>query len=96
MLPHPLTNFEIQRYHQAEPRLDGVKGNNLPAVSSTADVISLDEYTNTRTNQVTCFFKNNNVKYLVSFGVAHFLKVIKQLLVDRNIIANSFIVQKYD
>ena len=50
MLPHPLTNFEIQRYHQAEPRLDGVKGNNLPAVSSTADVISLDEYTNTRTN----------------------------------------------
>ena len=50
MLPHPLTNFEIQRYHQAEPRLDGVKGNNLPAVSSTADVIRLDEYTNTRTN----------------------------------------------
>ena len=24
MLPHPLTNFEIQRYYQNEPRFNGV------------------------------------------------------------------------
>ena len=24
MLPHPLTNFEIQKYYQNEPRFNGV------------------------------------------------------------------------
>ena len=31
MSPHPLTNFEIQKYYQNEPRFDGVfSRNNLP------------------------------------------------------------------
>ena len=31
MLPHPLTNFEIQKYYQNEPRFNGVfSRNNLP------------------------------------------------------------------
>ena len=31
MLPHPLTNFEIQRCYQNEPRFNGVfSRNNLP------------------------------------------------------------------
>ena len=31
MLSHPLTNFEIQRYYQNEPRFHGVfSRNNLP------------------------------------------------------------------
>ena len=31
ILPHPLTNFEIQKYYQNEPRFNGVySGNNLP------------------------------------------------------------------
>ena len=31
MLPHPLTNFEIQKYYQNEPRFNGVYSrNNLP------------------------------------------------------------------
>ena len=31
MPPHPLTNFEIQRYYQNEPRFNGVfSRNNLP------------------------------------------------------------------
>ena len=31
ILPHPLTNFETQRYHQNEPRFNGVfSGNKLP------------------------------------------------------------------
>ena len=29
--PYPLTNFEIQKYYQNEPRFNGVfSGNNLP------------------------------------------------------------------
>ena len=31
MPPHPLTNFEIQRYYENEPRFNGVfSRNNLP------------------------------------------------------------------
>ena len=31
MLPHPLTNFEIQRYYQSEPKFSGVYlRDNLP------------------------------------------------------------------
>ena len=31
MPPHPLTNFEIQKYYQKEPKFNGVySGNNLP------------------------------------------------------------------
>ena len=31
MLSHPLTNFEIQKYYQSEPRFNGVfSRNNLP------------------------------------------------------------------
>ena len=31
MLPHPLTNFEIQKYYQSKPKFNGVYSrNNLP------------------------------------------------------------------
>ena len=44
MLPHPLTNFEMQRYYQNEPRFDGVfSRNNLSkAIKDGAYVINLD------------------------------------------------------
>ena len=28
MLPHPLTNFEIQKYYQNEPKLNGLYSRN--------------------------------------------------------------------
>ena len=35
MLPHPLTNFEIQKYYQKEPTFNGVYfRNNLPKVKN--------------------------------------------------------------
>ena len=35
MLPHPLTNFEIQKYYKNEPRFNGVfSRNNLPESNS--------------------------------------------------------------
>ena len=44
--PHPLTNFEIQKYYQNEPRFNGVfSRNNLPKnIKDGAYVINLDEY----------------------------------------------------
>ena len=62
MLPHPLTNFEIQKYYENEPRFIGVfPRNNLPKKTKDgAYVINLDEYTNTGTHWVALFCKKKN------------------------------------
>ena len=45
MRPHPLTNFEIQKYYQNEPKFNGVYSrNNLPQIKDAAYVINLDEF----------------------------------------------------
>ena len=49
MLPHPLTNFEIQKYYENEPRFIGVfSRDNLPKkIKDGAYVMNLDEYAGT-------------------------------------------------
>ena len=45
MPPDPLTNFEIQKFYQNEPRFNGVLSrNNLPKIKDGAYIINLDEY----------------------------------------------------
>ena len=49
MPPHPLTNFEIQKYFQNESKFNGVYSrNNLPKIKKGAHVINLDEYKSIR------------------------------------------------
>ena len=44
MLPHPLTDFEIQNCYQNEPKFNGVySGKNLPKVKDGVYVINIDE-----------------------------------------------------
>ena len=44
MLPHPLTNFEIQKYYQDEPKFNGVYSrDNLTKIKDGVYVINLDE-----------------------------------------------------
>ena len=46
MLPHPLTDFEIQKYYQNEPRFNGIYSkDNLPKIKVEADVINPHEST---------------------------------------------------
>ena len=45
MPSRPLTNFEIQKYYQNEPKFNGVYSrNNLPKIKDGAYVINLDEF----------------------------------------------------
>ena len=45
MLPHPLTNFQIQTCCQNEPKFNGVYSrNNLPKIKDGAYVVNRDEY----------------------------------------------------
>ena len=52
MLPHPLMNFEIQKYYENESRFNGVFSRyNLPKkIKDGAYVTNLDEYASTGTH----------------------------------------------
>ena len=54
MLPHCLTNFEIQKYYQNEPRFNDVcSRHNLPKIKDGEYVINLNEYSDSGTNWTT-------------------------------------------
>ena len=81
MLPHPLTNLEIQKYYQNEPRFNGVfSRNNLPKkIKDGAYVINLDEYGDVGTHWIALFCNRNEIVYFDSC-VNMFLKKLKNLL----------------
>ena len=77
MLSHPLSNFEIQKYYQNEPRLNGLYSkNNLPKVKDGEYVINLDEYKSIRTHWIVLYMNGDNARYCHSFGVEHIPKEI--------------------
>ena len=97
MLRDPLTNFEIQKYYQNEPRLNGVcSRDNLFKIKDGAYVITLDEYSDIGTHWVASYVSNNNVTYFDSFGVEHIPKEIKAFI-NRflSITTNNFRMQEY-
>ena len=71
MKPHPLKNFEIQKYYENEPRFNGVfSRDNLPKIiKGGAYVINLDEHTDTGTHWIALFCNRNKIVYFDSFGV---------------------------
>ena len=95
MLPHPLTNFEIQKYYQNEPRFNGVfSRNNLTTkIKDGAYVINLDEYEDTGTHWIALFCKKNDITYFDSFDVEQIPEEIKEFIGNKNIKANIFRVQ---
>ena len=95
MLPHPLTNFELEMYYENEPRFNGVfSRNNLPLkIKDGAYVINLDEYADIGTHWIALFCNRNEIVYFDSFGVEHVPEEIKEFVGNKNIIANIFQVQ---
>ena len=55
MLPHSLTNFEIRKYYENEPRFNGVfSRDNVPKkIKDEAYIINLNEYADVGT--LDCF-----------------------------------------
>ena len=86
MTPHPLTDFEIQKYYQNEPRFNDVYSrDNLPERSSVeikdgTYVINLDEYSDIGFHWIALYVQNNDVTYFDSFGVEHIPKEIKTFI----------------
>ena len=95
MPPHPLTNFEIQRYFQNKTKFNGAfSRNNFPkTIIDGAYVINLDEYADVGTHWLALFCNRNETPYFDSFGVEHVPEEIKEFIGNKNIIANIFRVQ---
>ena len=95
MPSHPLTNFEIQKYYQNEPRFNGVfSRDNLPKkIKDGAYVINLDEYADVGTHWIALFCNRNEIVYFDSFVVEHVPEEIKEFIENKNIKANTFRVE---
>ena len=66
MLPHPLTNFEMQKCYQNETKFNGVYSRNtLPKIKNVAHVINLDEYKSMQTHWVAFHINGDSIVYSV-------------------------------
>ena len=92
MLPHPLTNFEIQKDYQNEPRFNGVF-QEIICLKDGAYVINLDDYADVGTHWIALFCNRNEIVYFDSFGVEHVPKEIQEFIGNKNIKANICRVQ---
>ena len=84
--PHPLTNFEIQKYEN-EPRFNGVfSRKNLPEfnfikkIKDGAYIINLDEYANVGAHWIALFCKKMKLFISIVLVLNIFLKKLKNLL----------------
>ena len=91
MSPHPLTNFEIQKYYKNQLKFNGVYSrDNLPnKIKDGTYVMNLDEYSDIGTHWIDLYFvrkgsskdvRNNDVTYFDSFGAEHIPKEIKKFI----------------
>ena len=98
MPPHPLTNFEIKKYCENEPRFNDVYSrDNLPKTIKYGEyVVNLNEYADVGTNWIALYTKNNEVIYFDSFGVERVPKEVKRFIGHKDIKTNIFRIQAYN
>ena len=82
MLPHPVTNFVIQKYYENEPRFkDAYSTNNLSKkIKDGAYEINLDEYADVGTHWISLFCKKMKLFVSIALVLNIFLKILKNLL----------------
>ena len=95
ILPHLLTNFEIQKY-QNEPKFCGVSRNNLLKIKVVAYTINPDECKSIETHLIALHVNGDDIAYFDSFGVEHISKEIKKIKGNRNIVTNICRIQAYN
>ena len=95
MPAHPLTNFEIQKYYQNEPKFNGVySSNSLSKIKDGAYIINLDDYQSIEAHWISLYVNAKNVTHFDSFCVEHILKEIKKFIGNK--ITNIYRIQEYD
>ena len=91
MSPHLLTNFDMQKYYQNEPKLNGAYSrNNFPKIKDGTYIINLDDYQSIGTHWIALYVNAGNVTYFDSLEVEHIPKEIKKFIGNKNIITNTY------
>ena len=82
MLPHLLTNFEMQKYDQNGPRFNRVfsRDNLANKIKDGYYVINLNEHEDVGTHWIALFCRKNEIVYFDSFGVEHVPKEIEKFI----------------
>ena len=94
---HPLTNFEIQKYYQLEPKFNSVcSRNNIPKIKDGTYALSLDEFKSVGTHWKALYVNRDNMIYFDSFEVEQIPKKIRKFIGNKNIITNIYRIQAYD
>ena len=94
MPPHPLTNFEIQKYYENEPKFNGIYSRkSAKKINDGAYVIILYEYADVGSHWIALFCNKSEIVYFDSFGVEDVPEEIKEFVGNKNIIADIFQVQ---
>ena len=99
MSSHPFTNFEIQTFHQKEPKFDGAgpcSKNNLSKMKDGPYIINLYEYESIETYCIAFYVNAENVTNFDSFEIEYIPKEIKKLIGNKNIKTNIFRTQAND
>ena len=90
MLPHALTNFEIWKCYQNEPKVNAVYSkNNLPKIKDGSYI----------THWIPLYVNDNNIMYFDTFGVKHIPKKEmknKKFKGNRNIITYIYRIKEFD
>ena len=85
---HLLTNFEIKKYYQNEPKFKGVYSQkNLPKIKDGDISHSVGPH------WITLHVNGGNVRYFDSFGVKHIPKEIRKVTDNKNITTNTYRIQ---
>ena len=86
MPPYPLTNFEIHKYYQNEPNLNGAYSrNNLSKIKDGAYIINLNEYESIGAHLIVLYVNAKNVISLIILELNIFQKNLENSL-EKNIL----------
>ena len=96
--PHPLTNFDIEKYYENVPQFNGCfSRNSLPKRAKDGGyIVNLDDLGKPGTHWVALFIQKGNAVYFDSFGVERLPKEIKWFLNGKNLSLNLFRIQEFD
>ena len=85
MLPHPLTNFEIQKY-QNEPKLkeEVYWRKKLFKIKDGVYLIDFDEHKSIGNHWIALYVNGNNKTYFDKFGAEYILKETKRFMTNKN------------
>ena len=61
MLPHPLTNFRIQKSYQNNPKFNGVLYFDFPQIKGGAYIMNLDEHKSLGTVLIALYVNDDNL-----------------------------------